>query len=130
MDRKRPKTAVFCGPGPVFGRPGIRADRFGPQSGLRRSKNRDRTGLLSTINNRKIEAKLYVTGLGKERIILGFPWLNEQNPDINWRTGEFTWRKSITRRLLKLPLKQKDEATLLTTPETKKPLRTPTTIEE
>jgi hypothetical protein len=35
------------------------------------------------INGRKTTTDLFVTGLGKERIILGFPWLNEQNPDIN-----------------------------------------------
>ena len=45
------------------------------------------------INGRKIPIELLVTRLGKERIILGFPWLNEYNPDINWRTGEFSWRK-------------------------------------
>ena len=33
-----------------------------------------------------------VTGLGKQQIILGFPWLREQNPDINWQTSEFKWR--------------------------------------
>ena len=37
--------------------------------------------------------ELLVTGLGKERIILGFPWLQEQNPDINWKTGKFSWRE-------------------------------------
>jgi hypothetical protein len=35
------------------------------------------------INGRKTTTHLFVTRLGKERIILGFPWLNEQNPDIN-----------------------------------------------
>jgi hypothetical protein len=45
------------------------------------------------INGRKQRTQLLVTGLGKERIILGFPWLNEQNPEINWRTGKFSWRK-------------------------------------
>ena len=45
------------------------------------------------INGRKMTTKLLVTGLGKERIILGFPWLQEQNPDINWKTGEFSWRE-------------------------------------
>ena len=33
-----------------------------------------------------------VTRLGKQQIILGFPWLREQNPDINWQMGEFKWR--------------------------------------
>ena len=45
------------------------------------------------INGRKITMELLVTGLGKERIILGFPWLQEQNLDINWKTGEFSWRE-------------------------------------
>ena len=38
------------------------------------------------INGRKTNTELLVTGLGKERIILGFPWLNEHNPDINWNS--------------------------------------------
>ena len=28
-------------------------------------------------------------------IILGFPWLQEQNPIINWRTGEFHWQTGV-----------------------------------
>ena len=43
------------------------------------------------INGKKIETRLLVTGLGKQRIILGFPWLNEHNPEINWKTSEFKW---------------------------------------
>ena len=45
------------------------------------------------INDRRFPIRLLVTGLGKERIILGLPWLREQNPDINWKTGEFSWRE-------------------------------------
>ena len=56
------------------------------------------------INGRKTNTELLVTGLGKERIILGFPWLNdEHNPDIYWKTGEFTWRETRKRRFLNLP---------------------------
>ena len=44
------------------------------------------------IDGRTMDIQLLVTGLGNQRIILGFPWLNECNPDINWRTGEFKWR--------------------------------------
>ena len=55
------------------------------------------------INGRKTNTDLLVTGLGKERIILGFPWLNEHNPDINWKTGEFSWRETRKRRFLILP---------------------------
>ena len=35
------------------------------------------------INGRKSLEQLMVTGLGKEQIILGFPWLVDHNPDIN-----------------------------------------------
>ena len=34
------------------------------------------------INERKSLEQLMVTGLGKEQIILGFPWLTDHNPDI------------------------------------------------
>ena len=54
------------------------------------------------INGRKTNTELLVTGLGKERIILGFPWLNEQNPNINWKTGEFSWRDPPKRRFLNI----------------------------
>ena len=45
------------------------------------------------INGRKSLEQLMVTGLGKEKIILGFPWLTDHNPDINWKTGQFSWRE-------------------------------------
>lgn len=46
-----------------------------------------------TIYGRTRRTRFMLIGLGKQRIILGFPWLNEQNPDINWKTGEFKWRQ-------------------------------------
>ena len=42
-----------------------------------------------TIHGRTKNIKMLVTGLGKQTIILGFPWLNNENPDINWKNGEF-----------------------------------------
>ena len=38
--------------------------------------------------------RLLVTGLGKQKIILGFTWLKEENPSINWRKGTLRWRNS------------------------------------
>ena len=35
---------------------------------------------------------LLVTGLGKQKIILGFPWLQKHNPIINWQTRTFEWQ--------------------------------------
>ena len=55
------------------------------------------------INGRKINTDLLVTRLGKEWIILGFIWLYKHNPDINWKTGEFSWRETKKWRLLNLP---------------------------
>ena len=47
------------------------------------------------IHGRMRNIRLLITGLGKWKIILGFPWLNDENPDINWRTGEFKWQPQL-----------------------------------
>ena len=47
------------------------------------------------IGNRTTAMKLLVTGLGRQKIILGFPWFEEQNPEINLETGTLTWRKEM-----------------------------------
>jgi hypothetical protein len=33
-----------------------------------------------------------VTGLGKQKIILGFPWLHKYNPIVDWKKGEITFK--------------------------------------
>jgi hypothetical protein len=33
-----------------------------------------------------------VTRLGKQKIILGFPWLHKYNQIINWKKGEITFK--------------------------------------
>ena len=48
-----------------------------------------------TIGKRNFVERLLVTGLGKQKIILGFPWLNQHNPIINWKNGEIEWRPYI-----------------------------------
>ena len=48
--------------------------------------------LMMEIDGKLTDTRLLVTGLGSQRIILGFPWLNEHNPDIDWKTGVFKWR--------------------------------------
>ena len=46
----------------------------------------------------KIETlRLFVTGLGKQKMILGFPWLQKANPLIDWQTGTFKWQHSPRR---------------------------------
>ena len=66
------------------------------------------------INGKKTTELLLVTGLGKQRIILGFPWLNEQNPVINWKLGtvsfpekrKINWKWIISPRSPKASLKE------------------------
>ena len=44
------------------------------------------------INLQKFKKWFYVTRLGKQKIILGFPWLHKHNPIIHWKTRKITWK--------------------------------------
>src|SRR6202789_2149357 len=46
------------------------------------------------LGEQKFKEQFYdnVTGLGKQKIILGFPWLHKHNPIIDWKKGEITWK--------------------------------------
>src|SRR5271154_1109525 len=55
------------------------------------------------------DTRLLITGLGKQKIILGFPWLQLTNPVINWQTGDFQWRDT--------PRKQEQTITKTPTPK-------------
>ena len=39
---------------------------------------------------------LMITGLGKQKVILGFPWLQEENPEIDWKFGTLTWKEETS----------------------------------
>jgi hypothetical protein len=45
-----------------------------------------------SLGERKFKERFYVTGLGKQRVILGFPWLHKYNPIIDWKKGEVTFK--------------------------------------
>jgi hypothetical protein len=45
-----------------------------------------------SLGERKFKEQFYVTGLGKQKIILGFPWLHKYNPIIDWKKGEITFK--------------------------------------
>ena len=47
------------------------------------------------IDSRKFKEQSYVTELGKQKIILGFPWLQKHNPKINWKTRKIEWKKYL-----------------------------------
>jgi hypothetical protein len=57
------------------------------------------------INERIRPIQLYVTGLGRQKVILGFPWLRDENPDINWTTGEICWKNDKRQERRKLETK-------------------------
>ena len=59
------------------------------------------------IYGRKHLTRLYVTGLGKQKVILGFPWLEKHNPIIDWKNGNIEW-KEVPRRFLKFKNRQTD----------------------
>ena len=44
------------------------------------------------IGHKKLKEQFYVTGLGKQRIIPGFPWLNKYNLIIDWKKEEIKWQ--------------------------------------
>jgi hypothetical protein len=49
--------------------------------------------------------QLYVTGLERQKVILGFPWLRDENPNINWTTREICWKNDKRRERRKLGTK-------------------------
>jgi hypothetical protein len=44
------------------------------------------------INGQTRIHNLLVTELEKQKIILGYPWFKQTNPDINWKECTLTWR--------------------------------------
>lgn len=46
------------------------------------------------IDGKECQFKAFVTGLGNKELILGYPWLEENNPDIDWSKKEFKWRST------------------------------------
>jgi Retroviral aspartyl protease len=45
-----------------------------------------------TLGKQKFKEQFYVTGLGKQKIILGFPWLHKYNLIIDWKKGEIIFK--------------------------------------
>jgi Retroviral aspartyl protease len=51
-----------------------------------------------TIHHREMAANFLIMCLGKQKVKLGIPWLEAENPDINWRRRTIEWRTKPTRR--------------------------------
>ncbi|KAJ3525863.1 hypothetical protein NMY22_g10400 [Coprinellus aureogranulatus] len=46
-----------------------------------------------TVHGRTSNQKFFITGLGKQNVILGMPWIRQMNPLIDWKLGTLEWRK-------------------------------------
>jgi hypothetical protein len=72
------------------------------------------TWLDLTINRQTWTHNLLVTGLGKQKNILGYPWFKQTNPDINWKECTLTWwtkqdeRKPIPKPTIKNEIDSED----------------------
>jgi hypothetical protein len=51
-----------------------------------------------TINGQTQTHNLLVTGLGKQKIILGYLWFKQTNPDISWKECTLTWKTKQNKR--------------------------------
>jgi hypothetical protein len=47
------------------------------------------------INGKQFKTTFLITGLGKESIILGLPWLHEVNPVIDWKEGMLRFQEEV-----------------------------------
>jgi hypothetical protein len=56
------------------------------------------TQLDLTINEQMQTHNLLVTGLGKQKIILKYPWFKQTNLDINWKEYTLTWQTKQDKR--------------------------------
>jgi hypothetical protein len=65
--------------------------------------------LYVTQGQKEERLKFYVTNLGRDRIILGFPWLAAFNPEINWAEGQIKGPK-IQFKTTALVAKEHEEA--------------------
>lgn len=59
------------------------------------------TDAVMKIAGEKSSIRFLATGLGKQRIILGFPWLRDKNPNVDWQKGTLQWRHSPNKAFTK-----------------------------
>jgi hypothetical protein len=47
------------------------------------------------VQGRTMHVDLLATGLGRNKVILGLPWLEDMNLDIDWKQGTINWRNTL-----------------------------------
>ncbi|CEL08608.1 hypothetical protein ASPCAL11756 [Aspergillus calidoustus] len=86
MDRLRLRGVQKEEPKPISG---LSGEELGPQMLTVES------GVITlVVKGRQIELSLDVFPLGQYDIVLGIPWLEDHNPDIDWSTKTIRWRTS------------------------------------
>jgi Retroviral aspartyl protease len=58
------------------------------------------TDLDIQVNGKTNTERFLITGLGNQKIILGLPWLQQHNPEINWKEGTLQWRTTTMEEVL------------------------------
>ena len=48
-----------------------------------------------TFGTRTQKTQFLISGLGKQHLIFGFPWLETENPIINWKRGTMEWKRTL-----------------------------------
>jgi len=62
------------------------------------------------VKGRRMKIQFLVTALGLQRVILGYPWLVNANPKINWKKREFSWWDTILKvNIYEVVLKIQDQ---------------------
>ena len=77
---------------------------------------RERCLITFTINDRIMTEWFYVTTLGDQDLILGLPWLEKQNPIIDWakKTLEFrSSKKDKLKAFIRSLIQEQEETTLI-----------------
>ena len=83
-----------------------------------------------SLNGKEFQERFYITGLGKQKIILGLLWLKKHDPEIDWQTGKLKWQtQSNLRRFFIFKKKEKTDNGQ-TVNETSKSNLPPTIMEE
>jgi len=48
-----------------------------------------------TFSTRTRKTQFLISGLGKQHLIFGFPWLEKENPTIEWKLGTLEWKRTL-----------------------------------
>jgi len=51
------------------------------------------TELDVNFGTRTRKTRFLISGLGKQQLIFGFPWLEQENPTIDWKRGSLEWKR-------------------------------------